>query len=152
MEEVLETLLDPDLCEGKLYPWYSSSMDWKVSFLNVFYQTLLLWSLVFLIRCCGTLPQPFFLIKKKKKKAFSCIGSQLWHVGSPLHPHCGAGTLSSRGAELSCSTARGIIVPRPGIRSTSPEVQGQFLITEPPGKSLYFSLLRCGLWRGLGWA
>lgn len=115
------------------------------------HQTLLLWSLVFLIRCCGTLPQPFFfLIKKKKKAAFSCIGSQLWRVGSSLLPHCGAGTLSSWGAELSCSTARGIIVPRPEIRSTPPEVQGPFLITEPPGNPLYFSLLRCRLWRG--WA
>ena len=37
---------------------------------------------------------------------------------------------------LSCSAACGIYVPRPGIEPVSPALQGGFLTTGPPGKSL----------------
>ena len=36
---------------------------------------------------------------------------------------------------LSCPTASGILVPRPGIGPESPALAGGFLITGPPGKS-----------------
>ena len=39
---------------------------------------------------------------------------------------------------LSCSAARGILVPRPGIEPESPALQGGFLTTAPPGKHLCF--------------
>ena len=35
---------------------------------------------------------------------------------------------------LRCSTACGILVPRPGIELMFPALQGGFLTTEPPGK------------------
>ena len=37
---------------------------------------------------------------------------------------------------LSCPEASGILVPRPGIKPESPALEGGFLTTEPPGKSL----------------
>ena len=37
---------------------------------------------------------------------------------------------------LSCSTLRGILVPQPDIKLTSPTLQGGFLTSGPPGKSL----------------
>ena len=37
---------------------------------------------------------------------------------------------------LSCSTALGILVPRPGIKPTSPALQSGFLTTGPPEKLL----------------
>ena len=36
---------------------------------------------------------------------------------------------------LSCSTASGIGIPGPGIKSVSPALAGRFLATGPPGKS-----------------
>ena len=37
---------------------------------------------------------------------------------------------------LSCCKASGILVPQPGIKHVSPGLQGGFLTTGPPGKSL----------------
>ena len=37
---------------------------------------------------------------------------------------------------LSCPVACGILVPLPGIKPTSPALEGIFLTTGPPGKSL----------------
>ena len=37
---------------------------------------------------------------------------------------------------LSCPAACGILVPRPGIEPMSPALEGRFLTTGPPGKSL----------------
>ena len=37
---------------------------------------------------------------------------------------------------LSCPTACGILVPRPGIEPASPALEGRLLTTAPPGKSL----------------
>ena len=36
---------------------------------------------------------------------------------------------------ISCSKARGILVPQPGIKPASPAMQGGFLTTGLPGKS-----------------
>ena len=36
---------------------------------------------------------------------------------------------------LSCFSAYGILVSQPGMESASPELQGGFLTTGPPGKS-----------------
>ena len=38
---------------------------------------------------------------------------------------------------LSCSAACGILVPRPGIKPTSPALQGRFLTTGPPPEYLH---------------
>ena len=38
--------------------------------------------------------------------------------------------------KFGCSTACGILVPQPGIKPMSPALEGQFLATGPPGKSL----------------
>ena len=54
------------------------------------------------------------------------------------HPeifYCGAGSLVAA-CRLSCSVAYGILVPQPGTESVSPVLQGGFLTTELPGKSL----------------
>ena len=47
---------------------------------------------------------------------------------------CGAGSVLVA-VWLSCPSACGILVPRPGIEPDSPALQGGFLTTEPPGKS-----------------
>ena len=44
--------------------------------------------------------------------------------------------LKAVGHRLSCPTARGILVSRPGIEPVSPALAGRFLTTGPPGKSL----------------
>ena len=38
-------------------------------------------------------------------------------------------------SRLSWPAAHGILVPRPDIETTSPAMQGRFLIAGPPGKS-----------------
>jgi len=38
---------------------------------------------------------------------------------------------------FSCPAARGILVPRPGIEPMSPSLEGGFLTTGPPRKSLF---------------
>ena len=55
------------------------------------------------------------------------------HMGSVVV----ACVLSSCGAGLSCPTACGILVPRPGIEPTSPALEGRFLTTGPRGNSLF---------------
>ena len=44
--------------------------------------------------------------------------------------------LCSNGGLSSCSAACGILVSRPGTEPVSPELEGRFLTTGPPGKSL----------------
>ena len=60
---------------------------------------------------------------------FGCSGSLLWSMGS---------LVVVRG--LSYPMAWGILVPGLGIEPLSPTLEGRFLTTEPPGKSvkLYF--------------
>ena len=41
----------------------------------------------------------------------------------------------ARGRGLSCPTACGILTPHPGIKPSSPALEGGFLTTEPPGKT-----------------
>ena len=71
---------------------------------------------------------------------FSCCEAQaLECVGSV----CAVCRLSGRSSwaslvvvhGLSCPTACGILVPRPGIEPTSPALEGGFSTTGPPGKS-----------------
>ena len=59
---------------------------------------------------------------------FGCAGSSLWHVDF------------SRGAHrLGWATASGILDPQPGIKPTSPALEGRFF-PGPPGKSQEFVL------------
>jgi len=53
----------------------------------------------------------------------SCSTWTLEYTGSVVVAH-----------ELSCSVARGILVPQPGMKPVSPALQGTFLTTGPPGK------------------
>ena len=48
--------------------------------------------------------------------------------------------------DFSCSIACRILAPLPGIESTSPALQGRFLTTEPPGKSLDLSSIFIHSW------
>ena len=57
----------------------------------------------------------------------SCGTQAPEHVGSVVAA-CG----------LSCPTACGILVPQPGIEPASRALEGGFLTTGPPGKSLLF--------------
>ena len=63
---------------------------------------------------------------------------QLWDAGSRARGLCSlqhTGSLVEvRG--LSWPTACGILVPQPGIKPMSPALEGGFLTTGPPGKSL----------------
>ena len=45
---------------------------------------------------------------------------------------------------LSCYAACGILVPQPGIEHVAPALEGRFLTTGPPGKSLRGNLWLCG--------
>ena len=58
-------------------------------------------------------------------------GSPLRHVGDFLVEHkfssCGAQASVVAVLRLSCSTARGILVPQPSIELMSPALQGEFL-------------------------
>ena len=60
-------------------------------------------------------------------RIFRCSmwGLSLRHVGALVVAH-----------GLSCPAACGILVPRPGIEPVSPALEGRFLTTGPPGKSL----------------
>ena len=61
-------------------------------------------------------------------------------VGFSLVVVCG---LQSAWVQLfSCPVACGILVPPPGIEPASPALEGRFLTTGPPGKSLYNLLKR----------
>ena len=60
-----------------------------------------------------------------------------------LDPRCGTWAPECLGPgvhRLSCSMAHGILVSWPEIEPKSPELQGGFLTTGPPGKSLYILL------------
>ena len=50
--------------------------------------------------------------------------------------HCGAGASLVAEHGLSCPTTCEILVPWPGIESVSPALEGRFLTTGSPGKSL----------------
>ena len=75
-----------------------------------------------------------------------CVRSQSCHTGSSLH-HAGLllwrtdSFVVARGHRLSCSSACGILVSRPGIEPPSPALQGRFLTTGPPGMCPPFSFL-----------
>ena len=83
---------------------------------------------------------------------FGCIGSQLWHMGSF---HCEDFSLvvvcrlqQLRHMGLVTLWHVGILVPRLGIEPVSSALQGRFLSTGPPGKSLMSPLTCCSLyWR-----
>ena len=49
--------------------------------------------------------------------------------------------------QLSCSSTCGILVPQPGIKPVSPALEGRFLSTGPPGKSLPIHFLSHFPWR-----
>ena len=53
-------------------------------------------------------------------------------------PECTGSVVGVRA--LSCPTARGLLVPRPGIEPKSPALEGRFLITGPTGKSPRYTL------------
>ena len=72
-----------------------------------------------------------------------CVGSQFQHAGSLLwwDPKCvgsvvAACGLSSYSAWAQCPIAFGVLIPRSGIEPMSPTLEGGFLTTSPPGKSL----------------
>ena len=78
---------------------------------------------------------------------FGCTGSQ--HEESSVH-HAGffvAAHGFSVVHRLGRSRARGILVPPPGIEPSSPALQGGFLTTGPPGKSLHTGFE--GSWRSI---
>ena len=65
---------------------------------------------------------------------FCCgLRAALWlrHAGSRVH----AGSAAAKRG-LSCPMACGILVPQPGIKPTFSAVEGGYLTTGPPGKSL----------------
>ena len=58
----------------------------------------------------------------------------------PWAPECGGSVVAV--GRLRCSAARGVFVSQPGIKPTSPALQGGFLTTGPPEKPLYFYFCR----------
>ena len=74
-----------------------------------------------------------------ENQTFSSCSEQaaLEHVGSVVAVH----GVSNWGVQLRCPVTRGILVPWPGIESAPPAVEGRFLTTGPPGKSLTISLM-----------
>ena len=75
-------------------------------------------------------------------KNLGCAESSLWHIWTALAGACGLlllKSVSSRAPGLSCPTAWGILVPQPGIKTTSPASQGRFSATGPSGRSWFVS-------------
>ena len=79
----------------------------------------------------GTLSRHLlYLLFKKIIYLFGCIRSSLQHWGLFLFGAQG----------FSCSLTCGFLVPKPGIKPTTLALQGRFLITGPPEKSLLYFL------------
>ena len=75
--------------------------------------------------------------------SLQCAGSSMWRAGSRVcrlsswgvqAPECMGSVVAACGP--SCRAVRGILVPRRGIEATSPALEGGFLTTGLPGKSL----------------
>ena len=69
----------------------------------------------------------------------------LWLAG---FSSCDAQALEHEGSvvvacKLSCPVACGILVPGPGIEPVSPALEGRFLTTGPPGKSVDLFFFVC---------
>ena len=75
--------------------------------------------------------------------------SQFWVclILAALGLHCSAWASLVVAHRHSCLEACGILVPQLGIKPTSPELEGGFLTTGPPGKSLsqFFFLSFCAV-------
>ena len=80
-------------------------------------------------RPAGYLSLPHCFLSQLKKNFF-CF------VLVVLGCQCSSWASLIAGCGLSCPVACGILVPRPGIRLESPALEGGFLTTGPPGKSL----------------
>ena len=69
----------------------------------------------------------------------------LWLQNTDLGVHgfsnCGTRASLTVAHRLSCPAAYGILVPQAGIEPVSPVLEGGFLSTGPPGKSLYIVYL-----------
>ena len=68
------------------------------------------------------------------------VACRICIVASGLLTRCGTWGLGHAGSVVvshgfSCPVACGILVPQPGIKPTSPPLEGKFLTTGPPGKS-----------------
>ena len=68
-------------------------------------------------------------------RAPGCVGSVVCDMWALLLRRMSS-VVVPRG--LSCPTACGILVPRPGIEPASPALEGMFFTTGPPGKSPEF--------------
>ena len=74
--------------------------------------------------------------------AVSSLNWGRWDLPCSMHDlslQLAGSVVATRG--LSCSVAYEILVLRPGIKSTSPPLEGRFLTTGPPEKSLLNPLL-----------
>ena len=72
---------------------------------------------------------------------FGCVGSWLWHTGSFLGDAQVSLVVGRVGSvvgvsQLSCPNACGVPVPQPGTEFMFFALEGGFLTTGPPGKSL----------------
>ena len=77
------------------------------------------------------------LLLLKSIYLFNCIRSSWWLAVSSFL--CiGVSLVVVQG--LSCPVASGLLVPSWGIEPTSPALEGRFLTTGPPGKSLFYFL------------
>ena len=65
-------------------------------------------------------------------------------VGGVQAPGCSGSVVAV--LRLNCSAVCGILVPQPGTEPASPALQGRFLTTGPPGKSLTFTFYGALLW------
>ena len=76
-------------------------------------------------------------VKTVKPSLFACSGSQLRHVGSRIMAH----RLSNRGSWAWLLHNTGDLSSQPGVEPTCPALQGGFLTTGSPGRSLWPSLV-----------
>ena len=68
-------------------------------------------------------------------RLFTVVRGLLSNCGSQALERVGSVVVACR---LSCPVACGTLVPQPGIEPTSPALEGGFLTTGPPGKSLIY--------------
>ena len=90
-------------------------------------------------QCTETHSLPHTLIMNLGMRSQSTFGGEA-HLG------CSAWASLVATCRLSCPEACGIFVPRPWIELTSPALEGGFITTGSPGKSLSLLLILAFLW------
>ena len=117
-------------------------------YIYLFYLFIYFWLRRVLVAACGVFIEAHGIFRCSESSLLWCAGFSLVAVhellsscdvlapGRMRSVVCGTWALLLRRAGLIALWHVGILVPRPGIEPKSPALEGRFLTTGPPGKSL----------------